>query len=212
MRLSRLILIQSSPRASRSVRPLGFLRALRLFGRAGLVGRFWLVRPLRFALLPRTADEALHRLWQLGDELERLAAGGMVEAEGDGVQGDAFGRPAFVLRPAAAITRIAEDRMTVLGEVDADLVAAAGLELDFDYCRVGQVLLHAKVRDGEFAFGFVAGREADQVLPGAHVRAERAVLLFDLARDDRHVEPLRLAGLELLLQCLSDQVRLGEHE
>jgi hypothetical protein len=53
------------------------------------------------------------------------------------VERDALVGPAVVAGFFLAVARVAEDGVAVVGEVDADLVAAAGFEADLDDGGVG---------------------------------------------------------------------------
>ena len=59
-----------------------------------------------------------------------------MEAEASGGVGD------------SAVRLVANDGVAHVGEVDADLMAAAGFELQFDERRVVAALEHFEVRDG----------------------------------------------------------------
>ena len=120
--------------------------------------------------------------------------------------------PAVVVRLRAAVPRIAQDRVAMVGEMDADLIAAARFEPHLDDGRVGELLLHAIVRDRQLAARLVARRVLIEALAGGEVRAIRARVAFELAGDDGDVQSLRLPLLELLLQRLEHALRLGEHE
>ena len=65
--------------------------------------------------------------------------------------------------------------MAGLGEVDANLVAAAGLQADLHQRRIGQLLDDAEVRDRELANFFILGRKTVQVLVGRQQRLEGAL-------------------------------------
>ena len=70
---------------------------------------------------------------QRRDDAQGLAADRMTEGEGVGVQGLAveFGA-------GRAIDPVADQRVTVVGGVDADLVLAAGVEVDVQQRGVGR--------------------------------------------------------------------------
>ena len=82
------------------------------------------------------------------------------------MQRDSFVEPAVVAGFFLAVARVAEDGMAVVGEVDADLIAAAGFETDFDDGGVDERFLDAVVGDGELAFVIIRCPALVEVVAG----------------------------------------------
>jgi hypothetical protein len=68
---------------------------------------------------------------------------------------------------------VAEDRVSLFGEVDTDLVPAAGLQCDADQRGTIQLLLDAVMRDGVLTRLVIRDGKSLQVFPGPQTRAER---------------------------------------
>ena len=158
----------------------------------------------RSARLLGRAAEALHAAREWGRERAALATGWVKASE---IACRAMRR--WGQRGCAAWWRpcgVAEDGVAVVGEVDADLVAAAGFEADFDGGGVGQRLEDAIVRDRELAFVGVARGVLVEIAGGGQVRAKRAGGGRDGAGHDGDVGALGLALLELFLQRLEHRL------
>lgn len=85
-------------------------------------------------------------------EGEAFAGVGVVDGEDVGVEGEAF-----VVADFAAVFAVADDGPAFVGEVDADLVFAAGEEFDFEKGAFVDFFERFVVSDGEFAFFGVFG-------------------------------------------------------
>ncbi len=158
------------------------------------------------------ADEAAHGFWQLGFEEHRFTRRGMREAQRDGMERDALVGPAVMAGFFLSVARVAEDGMAVVGEVDADLIAAAGFEADFDDGGVEQCVLDAVVSDGELAAVIVRRPALIEAARGFEVGAESAGGFGEDAGHDGDVESLGLALFELVLQALEHGGGFGENE
>src|SRR5215510_14499423 len=139
-------------------------------------------------------------------EAERLARGRMHEAQPGRMQAEAPEGPR-----EAAVLAIAHDGVTDARELYADLPAPPGPEGELEERRVLSVRKDAVARDGRLAASL--RRRAHAQAPVLDEPAlERAGLSPNASLDERDVEPLHRARLELGLQMPLGRFRLGEHE
>ena len=107
----------------------------------------------------------------------------MLEAEDRGVQREPVMRPIGMRRQVRPIAAVAENRMIRLGEVNSDLIAAAGVELNSDQGRVGQDLLDLKMRDSVLTVIRVFHGMLAEPFTGGEITFKRAGFLFHPAGD-----------------------------
>lgn len=120
---------------------------------------------------------------------------------------------------AAHIDPLADERVAGLGEVDADLVLAARLQLAGDEGRATERLQHGDVGDGTAGgLGRLALRSPEDAPRAAQAVAavgdeERVVgRALRPAVDDREIAPLHRVRPELLLEVALGGDRAGEDE
>ena len=78
------------------------------------------------------AHEDLEAAGHLRFEPQRFAGHRMLEAQDCGVQREPVMRPIGMRGQVGSIAAVAENRVIRLGEVNANLIAAAGVELNAD--------------------------------------------------------------------------------
>src|SRR5262249_48923548 len=131
-----------------------------------------------------------------GRELDGLAGLRVKEAQPGRVETE----PAEGV-PRAPVEAVADDRMALLGELDAELVSAPGPEAQLEEGRVGPARDHPVVRDGGPAGLGVTADAQPLVLDEAAL--QRAGVVADAALDDGRVDapgaPLLELGLEVAL-------------
>ena len=151
-----------------------------------------------------------HRDLVLGD--------GVLEAQQLGVQGLTVQERA--LHP---VDLVAQEGVAAVGELHADLVAAAGLQLDFHHGVAGQALDHAVVGDRFLGTGghALAAAGALALLGHGHleglgvldeVARQGATVLRQLTHQHRTVDPLQAMELEELLEAVDGLRGLGEDQ
>src|SRR5262245_34923220 len=111
---------------------------------------------------PELFQHLLHVVGQRLFEVHGLAGRGMLEAELASVQHQARRRQQRAL-VAARVDPIADDGMASLGEVNADLMRAAGFEAALDEACTLQAFEHLDVGDGFPAELAALGRAAQTV-------------------------------------------------
>lgn len=129
----------------------------------------------------------------------------MREAQFAGVEGEALG--GIRLR---AVGNVADDGVAHVGEVDADLMAAACFDFQFDERAIGKALEHFEMGDG--LAGVVAGRDAaDAKREGLiHMAAQCAGVAFDDAFGNSEV--FFLKAMPVLLQHAFEWLGFGEDD
>ena len=120
--------------------------------------------------------------------------------------------PVGMLREVRPIAAVADDGVIGLGEMDADLVAAAGVELHADERRVGQSFIDSEVRDGVLAAVGVLDRVPAEPLAGGEVAFVLAGVLFHHSGNEREVLALRSTQSQLILQGSGDLGFLREDQ
>ena len=163
-------------------------------------------------------------------ELDRLAALRMNEAQSPRVQehpveaqrrGTSTAARERAVEGEVAVLRIADDRVAGVGEMDADLVRAAGLEGDVEQAEVAEPARDPNQADRAPAariFGVDGAHVAAAV--GGHVLAQRDVDHLErrrpVADDQRRIAlgdgPPRLARAQVVLQRDQRRPRLGDEE
>ena len=124
----------------------------------------------------------------------------MLESQNVGVQGKSCVRPIGMFRDVWSVAAIADDRMIGFGEMDSDLVAAAGIELHSDERRVGQSFIDGEVRDGVFAaVGVLNGIPAES-FAGGEVTFVLAGVVFHHAGDECEINAVGCSQAQLILQ------------
>src|SRR6185436_1768728 len=113
--------------------------------------------------------------------------------------------------PRPAVERVAEQRMSQLGEVNADLMSAAGLEADLEQRGAMQACAHAPGGHRWLA----SLRSAREALSVARVAAVKRLELSGVRRltvHEREVRLLHASCLERALERLERGVVLGDDE
>ena len=121
----------------------------------------------------------------------------MDKTEFAGVEGEAAGRIGD-----GAVGFVADDGVAHVGEVDADLMAAAGFELEFDECVVVRAFEDLEMGDG--LAGVVARRDAADAEGEflVEMAAQRAGVTFDDTFDDGEVVATEWVPLDELGRLL----------
>lgn len=114
------------------------------------------------------------------------------------MQGDPLVRPVRMSSGSGLIAWVAQDGMSGLGKVNADLISPPGFQPDFDQRRVGQVLQNAIVGHRQLADLAIEGRVAIEGFVRRQIASELALRGSRPARDDRHVLPPGLSRGELI--------------
>src|SRR2546426_9515364 len=167
----------------------------------------------------RSARGSRHAPAQRFDQVSHVARQGRLErdlpardrvdeAQGAGVQGG----PADEGR-ASAVAAVTDEGVARLGEVDADLIPAAGAQADGQQRGIGEALGHRVLGDRLLPLPRAAGRahlESPPVLDETALQA--ALVRPDRACGDRDVQALDGAGLELGLERLEGAPRTGEEQ
>ena len=120
-------------------------------------------------------------------------------------------RDAAMGEEVAAVDLLADEGMTGLGEVDADLVGLAGLEADLAQRGVAQALAHRDVGDGALALVGVGGGTA-QAVAAIDDELRRDGLGAHGAVGDAQVHALARVIAELGGEALLGALALGEHQ
>ena len=121
------------------------------------------------------------------------------------------------------IDLVAQEGVAAVGELHADLVAAAGLQLDFHHGVAGQALDHAVVGDRFLGAGGHALAAAGALAGCGHghlqglgmldeVARQGATVLRQLTHQHRTVDPLQAMELEELLEAVDGLRGLGEDQ
>src|SRR6186713_2525283 len=94
-------------------------------------------------------------------------------------------RPPAMAGELRLVTGIAEDWMAGFGEMDPDLIAAAGFQPDSDLGHPLQPLHHFVMRDGSLADLFVVRGKAVEVFVRGQQRVEGSLVFLKVAGDER---------------------------
>ncbi len=134
-------------------------------------------------------------------EAHRALGNGVHEAELDRVEHRPRRRDERA-REAADVDGLADERMAGLGEVDANLMGAPGLEATGQERGASEALERLEVGDGELPLAASLGDRAAEAVAAIRddVRANRR--LADVAVSDREVAPERGVLAELLAEVL----------
>lgn len=93
------------------------------------------------------------------------------------MQGQSLVRPKRMGGQVTAIAGIADDRVPRLGQVNSDLIATPGFQVDFD--QRCMLLIHCQaaiVRNGQFTIMFLGTGVAIQVVVGGQEASDRTRL------------------------------------
>src|SRR5262249_40782106 len=118
---------------------------------------------------------------------------------------------ARIALPSPAVQRIAEQGVSHLRQVDADLVRSPGLQPDLEKRGAVETTAHAPGRDRRLA----GPRSPGEALPVPRMSAVKrleAARVGRLAVDEREVGLLDAPGLERALERLESRVVLGDDE
>src|SRR4051812_22409229 len=110
---------------------------------------------------------------------------------------------------APSVHRVAEDRMSGLGEMHPDLIAPAGLQRQFEDRIPFSLRGRPVMRDRFLPLGRTLHA---QLAIFGEKRSERAGWWFQSAMHDRDVDPLDVVHGEELLQLVADERVLREDE
>lgn len=138
------------------------------------------------------AEEGLEVGGCFGLEGHGFSAVGVVEGDGEGVEGDAV--VGFV---GGTVFFVADDGVSGFGEVNADLVFAAGNEIDFEQAEGGAFFDHTVGGVGEFSFFGVGGGIDDLGAVFGEVAGEDAGGFIEVAVNDGEVFFFGLVPLAL---------------
>lgn len=167
---------------------------------------------VRASAAPQAFDEAFEVVWQRGFEFESFASCRVVECEPGGMERESRGAAIVLDRLSAellVIQRVSTDQMSGFGQVDADLVRAAGLERAFDERETTEGFQRTDVRHRVLTFVLVSRAAAEAVAPvDDEVGLEG--LRGGLSVDDRVIDAFIRVLLELANQMLFSGRSAGE--
>jgi hypothetical protein len=121
----------------------------------------------------------------------------MFQTQGNGMQRKSLRRPPVMQSFFPAIPAIAQHRMAVVGEMNANLVATAGFQLNLDDSCIPQYFYDSIVSDCEPALALPLCGKLVQIVSGYQMGAKHTFRLFQNLGDDGNVPPLGLPLLEL---------------
>ena len=170
------------------------------------------MRPAGGAGLADVPQEAGEVCRQGRLEAQGLSPDRMREAQQPGVECQAPRPPARMARLLGVVAVLAQNGIAGLGEMDADLVPATGLEADADEGGAGQTALDPVMGHGRLALALVVGRVALQTLAGDQPAREGPLVRRHDPGHQGDVLPLGAVCREVCPQRQRHLGGLGKHQ